>query len=201
MTATMQPKSEAAEEPRRGERTPGAGVKARPRRGACSSDTGGGRCPASPWCLPSTTWPPESAASSPLPTGRASARSRSWAGQNFEAIFKDPTKLGALSNTLFLAFGSVSPGQHRRAGHRARPEPRPQDALHPPHPLLHAGGAQPARHGLHLEVHLRLRRSAQRLPHVHRRRRPGQAVAGRPAVGHLDRPGGAGLELPPASPW
>jgi raffinose/stachyose/melibiose transport system permease protein len=27
--------------------------------------------------------------------------------QNFEAIFSDPTKLGALSNTLFLAFGSV----------------------------------------------------------------------------------------------
>jgi raffinose/stachyose/melibiose transport system permease protein len=38
-------------------------------------------------------------------TGIGSFKITGWA--NFEAIFKDPTKLGALSNTLFLAFGSV----------------------------------------------------------------------------------------------
>jgi raffinose/stachyose/melibiose transport system permease protein len=38
-------------------------------------------------------------------TGIGSFQVVGW--QNFEAIFKDPTKLGALTNTLFLAFGSV----------------------------------------------------------------------------------------------
>ena len=107
MTATMQPKSEAAEEPRRGGRTPGAGVTARPRgRGLEFGHWW--------WALPGialvfaihyvatgiggffafTNW-----------TGIGSFKIVGW--QNFEVIFKDPTKLGALSNTLFLAFGSV----------------------------------------------------------------------------------------------
>ncbi|GIU54324.1 sugar ABC transporter permease [Arthrobacter sp. NicSoilC12] len=38
-------------------------------------------------------------------TGIGSFKITGWT--NFEAIFKDPTKLGALFNTLFLAFGSV----------------------------------------------------------------------------------------------
>ena len=107
MTATMQPKSEAAEAPRRGRRTPGAGQAARPRgRGLEFGHWW--------WALPGialvfaihyvatgiggffafTNW-----------TGIGAFKITGWA--NFEAIFKDPTKLGALSNTLFLAFGSV----------------------------------------------------------------------------------------------
>jgi raffinose/stachyose/melibiose transport system permease protein len=38
-------------------------------------------------------------------TGIGSFKITGW--QNFEVILKDPTKVGALSNTLFLAFGSV----------------------------------------------------------------------------------------------
>ncbi|SLK03841.1 carbohydrate ABC transporter permease [Arthrobacter sp. P2b] len=107
MTATMQPKSEAAEAPRRGRRTPGAGQNARPRgRGLEFGHWW--------WALPGialvvaihyvatgiggffafTNW-----------TGIGSFKITGWA--NFEAIFKDTTKVGALSNTLFLAFGSV----------------------------------------------------------------------------------------------
>lgn len=105
MTATMQPKSEAAEAPRRGRRTPGAGPKPRPR---------GLQFGHWWWALPGitlviaihyvatgiggffafTNW-----------TGIGAFKVVGW--QNFEAIFSDPTKLGALSNTLFLAFGSV----------------------------------------------------------------------------------------------
>ncbi|WP_461173445.1 sugar ABC transporter permease [Arthrobacter sp. Z1-9] len=107
MTATMQPKSEAAEAPRRGRRTPGAGQNVRPRgRGLEFGHWW--------WALPGialvfaihyvatgiggffafTNW-----------TGIGSFKITGWA--NFEAIFEDPTKVGALSNTLFLAFGSV----------------------------------------------------------------------------------------------
>ena len=107
MTATMQPKSEAAEAPRRGKRTPGTGENTRPRRGPMQFGHWW-------WALPGialvfaihyvatgiggffafTNW-----------TGIGSFKITGWT--NFEAIFKDPTKLGALSNTLFLAFGSV----------------------------------------------------------------------------------------------
>lgn len=107
MTATMQPKSEAAEAPRRGKRTPGAGENTRPRRGPMQFGHWW-------WALPGialvftihyvatgiggffafTNW-----------TGIGSFKITGWT--NFEAIFKDPTKLGALFNTLFLAFGSV----------------------------------------------------------------------------------------------
>ena len=107
MTATMQPKSEAAEAPRRGRRAPGAGNNVRPRgRGLEFGHWW--------WALPGialviaihyvatgiggffafTNW-----------TGIGAFKIVGW--QNFEGIFKDPTKLGALSNTLFLAFGSV----------------------------------------------------------------------------------------------
>jgi raffinose/stachyose/melibiose transport system permease protein len=107
MTATMQPKSEAADAPRRGGRTPGAGTNARPRgRGLQFGHWW--------WALPGialvfaihyvatgiggffafTNW-----------TGIGSFQIVGW--QNFEAIFKDPAKVGALSSTLFLAFGSV----------------------------------------------------------------------------------------------
>jgi len=107
MTATMQPESEAAEAPRRGRRAPGAGKTARPR--SRSMEFGHWW-----WALPGialvvaihyvatgiggffafTNW-----------TGIGSFKITGW--QNFEVIFKDPTKVGALSNTLFLAFGSV----------------------------------------------------------------------------------------------
>ena len=107
MTATMQPKSEAAEAPRRGKRTPGTGENTPPRRGPMQFGHWW-------WALPGialvfaihyvatgiggffafTNW-----------TGIGSFKITGWT--NFEAIFKDPTKLGALSNTLFLAFGSV----------------------------------------------------------------------------------------------
>ncbi|WP_374706632.1 carbohydrate ABC transporter permease [Arthrobacter sp. NicSoilC12] len=107
MTATMQPKSEAAEAPRRGKRTPGTGENTRPRRGPMQFGHWW-------WALPGialvfaihyvatgiggffafTNW-----------TGIGSFKITGWT--NFEAIFKDPTKLGALFNTLFLAFGSV----------------------------------------------------------------------------------------------
>ncbi|MET1086079.1 MAG: sugar ABC transporter permease [Arthrobacter sp.] len=107
MTATMQPQSEAAEVPRRGGRTPGAGDNVRPRRRGLEFGHWW-------WALPGialvfaihyvatgiggffafTNW-----------TGIGSFKMVGW--QNFEAIFEDPTKLGALSNTLFLAFGSV----------------------------------------------------------------------------------------------
>ncbi|CAI3804352.1 carbohydrate ABC transporter permease [Pseudarthrobacter sp. MM222] len=107
MTATMQPKSEAAEASRRGMRTPGAGQNARPRGHAMQFGHWW-------WALPGialvfaihyvatgvggffafTNW-----------TGIGSFKITGWA--NFETIFKDPTKLGALSNTVFLAFGSV----------------------------------------------------------------------------------------------
>ena len=172
MTATMQPKSEAAEAPRRGKRTPGTGENTRPRRGPMQFGHWW-------WALPGialvfaihyvatgiggffafTNW-----------TGIGSFKITGWT--NFEAIFKDPTKLGALSNTLFLAFGSVLLGNIAGLVIALGLNRVAQDALHPPDPLLHAGGAQPARHGLHLEVHLRLRRSAQWLPYGNRRRRP-----------------------------
>lgn len=107
MTATMQPKSEAAEAPRRGKNTPGAGENTRPRRGPMQFGHWW-------WALPGialvilihyvatgiggffafTNW-----------TGIGSFKIVGW--QNFEAIFQDPTKLGALFNTLFLAFFSV----------------------------------------------------------------------------------------------
>ncbi|MFF2028790.1 carbohydrate ABC transporter permease [Arthrobacter sp. NPDC058192] len=107
MTATMQPKSEAAEAPRRGRRTPGAGENTRPRRGPVQFGHWW-------WALPGialviaihyvatgiggffafTNW-----------TGIGSFKIVGW--QNFESIFKDPAKLGALFNTIFLAFGSV----------------------------------------------------------------------------------------------
>lgn len=107
MTATIQTKSEAAEAPRRGRRTPGAGPIARPRGRALEFGHWW-------WALPGivlviaihyvatgvggffafTNW-----------TGIGSFKMVGW--QNFETIFKDPTRLGALLNTLFLAFGSV----------------------------------------------------------------------------------------------
>lgn len=107
MTATMQPKSEAAEASRRGKRSPGAGRTARPRGRALEFGHWW-------WALPGialvvaihyvatgiggffafTNW-----------TGIGAFKIVGW--RNFEAIFADPTKVGALSNTLFLAFGSV----------------------------------------------------------------------------------------------
>ena len=107
MTATMQPKSEAAKAPLRGRRSPGTGEKTRPRSTGLQLGHWW-------WALPGivlviaihyvatgiggffafTNW-----------TGIGSFKIVGW--QNFEAIFKDPTKLGALTNTLFLAFGSV----------------------------------------------------------------------------------------------
>jgi raffinose/stachyose/melibiose transport system permease protein len=107
MTATMQPKSEAAKAPLRGRRAPGAGEKPRPRSAGLQLGHWW-------WALPGivlviaihyvatgiggffafTNW-----------TGIGSFKIVGW--QNFEAIFQDPTKLGALTNTLFLAFGSV----------------------------------------------------------------------------------------------
>jgi raffinose/stachyose/melibiose transport system permease protein len=107
MTATMQPKSEAAKAPLRGRRAPGAGETPRPRSAGLQLGHWW-------WALPGivlviaihyvatgiggffafTNW-----------TGIGSFKIVGW--QNFEAIFQDPTKLGALTNTLFLAFGSV----------------------------------------------------------------------------------------------
>ncbi|GAA3311111.1 carbohydrate ABC transporter permease [Arthrobacter ramosus] len=107
MTATMQSKTEAASAPRRGRRVPGMGGKARPRGGALQLGHWW-------WALPGvvlvfaihyvatgiggffafTNW-----------TGIGSFRMVGW--ENFAAIFRDPTKVGALVNTLFLAFGSV----------------------------------------------------------------------------------------------
>jgi len=107
MTATMQPKSEAAKAPLRGRRAPGTGEKTRPRSTGLQLGHWW-------WALPGivlviaihyvatgiggffafTNW-----------TGIGSFKIVGW--QNFEAIFKDPTKLGALTNTLFLAIGSV----------------------------------------------------------------------------------------------
>ena len=106
MTATMQPKTAAATAARRGRRAPGADTT-RPRGGALQF----GRWW---WALPGvvlvlaihyaatgvggffafTNW-----------TGIGAFEVTGW--RNFENIFKDPTKVGALTNTLFLAFGSV----------------------------------------------------------------------------------------------
>ena len=69
--------------------------------------TGGGRCRASSSSSRSTTSRPRSAGSSPSPTGRTSATSAGSGCDNFVAIFNDPTQIGALTNTLFLAFASV----------------------------------------------------------------------------------------------
>jgi raffinose/stachyose/melibiose transport system permease protein len=107
MTATMQPKSEAAKAPLRGRRAPGTGEGTLPRSTGLQLGHWW-------WALPGivlviaihyvatgiggffafTNW-----------TGIGSFKMVGW--QNFEAIFQDPTKLGALTNTLFLAFGSV----------------------------------------------------------------------------------------------
>jgi raffinose/stachyose/melibiose transport system permease protein len=107
MTATMQPKTEADKAPRRGRRAPGAGNQTRPRGGGLQFGHWW-------WALPGivlviaihyvatgiggffafTNW-----------TGIGAFKVVGW--DNFAAIFRDPTKVGALSNTLFLAFGSV----------------------------------------------------------------------------------------------
>ena len=72
---------------------------------------------------PSTTSPPRSAGSSPSPTGRASA-TFSWVGfGQCRAIFKDPTKLGALSRTRSSLRSARWSWQRRRARARPRPEP------------------------------------------------------------------------------
>jgi raffinose/stachyose/melibiose transport system permease protein len=107
MTATMQPKTEADNAPRRGRRAPGTGNQTRPRGGALQFGHWW-------WALPGiilviaihyvatgiggffafTNW-----------TGIGAFKVVGW--DNFAAIFRDPAKVGALSNTLFLAFGSV----------------------------------------------------------------------------------------------
>ncbi|MGP0222446.1 MULTISPECIES: carbohydrate ABC transporter permease [unclassified Paenarthrobacter] len=107
MTATMQSKTEAADASRRGRRAPGTARKVRSRGGSLQFGHWW-------WALPGIALV---IAIHYVATGIGGYFAfTNWTGigsfkvvglANFEAIFKDPTKLGALMNTLFLAFSSV----------------------------------------------------------------------------------------------
>ena len=165
MTATIghpPPPSERARRP------PGAGDLPPPGRPSArlATATGGGPCPAIVMVL---------AIHYIATAGGAFYAFTDWTGigdfnfiglDNFVRIFEDPALIGSLKNTLFLAFGfliltnvlglvlALALNRTLKTRYLLRVA------------AVHAGRAQPAGRLLHLEVHLRLQRPAQRRPRL-----------------------------------
>ena len=110
---------------------------------------------------------------------------------NFRRIFDDPAMIGSLKNTLFLAFGFLIATNVLGLALALALNRTLKTRYFLRVAVLHARGAQPAGRLLHLEVHLRLQRPAERR---HRLVRHGaEDVAGGPDAGALGRAGGHGL--------